>query len=144
MFGKDKSRSIVNRLRSSESVAKYNLSLIEDRLQKLEDKVFKTGRSPSNLSQQMLLLDELGLLTPLKKLNLSDSKLAILLSALLNADKDNIRRDLSIINKKDSKLKSTVNYAFLQSIYSNAGLEDLKKAAEIEYDRLNKAEEKKS
>ena len=117
--------------------------LFEDRIEKIEEAVFKNGKTPSSMPQQMLLLKELGVLDQLKKLNLSDVKLAALLSVILNSNKDNIRKALSKINLKDSELKTSANYAYLHKIYETAGLDDLAKKADSEYTRLTDQEKKK-
>lgn len=117
--------------------------LFEDRIQKIEEVVFKNGKTPSSMAQQILLLNELGLLEVLKKLKLSDVKLAALLSVILNSNKDNIRKVLSKINMKDSDYKTSVNYAYLHTIYEAAKLTDLAAKADAEYTRLTDQEKKK-
>lgn len=126
----------------AQQALRMNISLIEDRLSKIEEKVFKLKRTPTNLSQQMLLLHELGILKEFKKLNLSDLKLAQLLSVILNADKDNIRKSLSTINTKDSKLKTSINYAFALQTFEDLGLEDLTTKVNNEYNKLKDQEDK--
>lgn len=116
-------------------------SLIEDRLSKLEQKVFKLGRTPTTLNQQLLILNELGILKEFKKLDLSDVKLATLLSVILNGDKDNIRKALSTINSKDSKLKTSTNYAFAHKTFEDVELKELAKKADLEFNKTKNAEE---
>ena len=116
--------------------------LFEDRISKIEESVFKNGKAPSNMPQQMLLLNDLGLLDKLQELGLSNVKLSALLAVLLNSNKDNIRKSLSKINLKDSELKTSLNYAYIQGVYEQAGLNDLAKKADSEYTRLTDKEKK--
>ena len=115
---------------------------IEDRLKKLEEKVFKLGKSPTTRSQQMLLLKHLGLLDIILKLDISNKKKSILLSSILNSSQDNIEGDLSIINSKTSKLRTTENYAFLIKAFDETGLKELSLEMEKEFNLISNQQNK--
>lgn len=120
---------------------RLKVSLIEDRLDKIEEKVFKSGKTPTSVNQQMLLLSELGILKEFQKLGLTDNKLAGLLSIILNGDKDNIRKALSKMNLKDSNIKSSLNFAFIHKTFDEAGLKELAEKADLEFNRIKDLEE---
>ena len=130
-----------NRVQSS--MDRLQFSLNEDRLTKLEEKAFKSSKTPATLNQQLLLLEELGILQQFVKLGLSNLKLAELLSVILNGDKDNIRKALTEINSKKAKSKTATNYAFIQSTFEKAGLPEKAKQADKEYNRLKDLEDNK-
>ncbi|HXB40403.1 MAG TPA: hypothetical protein VNZ49_07655 [Bacteroidia bacterium] len=112
---------------------------IDDRIEKIEKKVFKSSRSPANLSQQMLIFHHLGILDKITKLETSTNKKAKLLSVLLDADLDNTESFVSNINRA----KNLTNYKFLSDLFKTSGLNDLNEVAEKEYDKILKALEKK-
>lgn len=101
---------------------------LRERIERLEERIFKTARkkdTPARL--QLLLFHHLGLLDRINELNLSGVKKAKLLSILLNASDQNIKKDLSQINKKNSELKNSHNYSFLLKTFEDLGM---KKQAE--------------
>jgi DNA-binding helix-hairpin-helix protein with protein kinase domain len=113
------------------------------RLSELEHRVFRTARkSDTTKAQQILLFNELGLLDVIYKLDTTNKNKAKLLSILLNCSEDNVKKDVASINKKDSSLKNSFNYKFLVETFKQVGLNDLKKSAETELDRLLRKEEK--
>src|SRR5215469_15226238 len=106
----------------------YNL---DERVKKLEEHVFKkVKRLTGTKSQKLLLFKDLGLLDKINELNLSQKKKAMLLSVLIDEDKDNIEDDLSQIFLKDSKLQNESNYKFLVKLYEDLGLEKFAKTSE--------------
>jgi hypothetical protein len=117
-------------------------ALIEDRLKKLEEKVFKLGKPPTTRSQQILLMHHLGLLDIILKLKISNKKKSILLSTILNSSQDNIEGDLSNIFKKKSPLRTPLNYAFLHKTFTEVGLIDLAVETENEYNNLQNEQDK--
>lgn len=117
--------------------------LFNDRITKIENAVFKHGKTPSSMGQQLLMLNELGILDHLKQFKLSNVKLGRLLGSILNTSPENIRQELSNVNLKDSGLKTSTNYAYLQKVYEDSGLEDLFIKADLEYTRLSDQEKRK-
>ncbi len=114
---------------------------LNDRIMELENRVLKTERKTiTHRAQQMLILHHLGILDKLNELDISGVKKAKLLSALLNASQDNIKDDLSAINKKDSYLKSTANYKVVNKIFKEAGLKKLTDQTDKILDDLAKLE----
>jgi len=124
-----------NTLRSSNVNENYVFTKIEKRLIDLEEKVFKSKKTNTTTrSQQMLLLHSLGILDKIGNLEISKTKQAILLSALLNSSMDNIKDDLETIsNIKKSDVHSDRNYEFLFELLNICGLK--KMAQEIESKR---------
>lgn len=118
-----------------------NLSDIDDRLKELESRVLKTERKTiTHRAQQMLILHHLGVLEKLNDLDISGIKKSKLLSALLNASQENIKDDLSAINKKESYLKNTANYKVVNKIFKDAGLKKLVDETDKILDNLAKQE----
>jgi hypothetical protein len=108
------------------------LELIEDRLREMEHKVFKRNRPTADLPQKLLLLHFLGMLKPLQgeTIEISAQKQAFLLSIILDADPENIRKTLPLLDFPDSKVQIEKNYQFLQNSFNAVGLSEL--AAEME------------
>lgn len=101
------------------------------RIEVIEEKVFKkTKRIASTKAQRVLLLKELGLLEKVDELNLSQNHKALLLSVLLDADPENVEKDLAQIHKKDSRLQTEQNFQFLVTLFEKVGLGKHEKQAE--------------
>jgi hypothetical protein len=116
---------------------------IDQRLELLENRLFKTERKSSTTrSQQMLLLLHLGVLDKLNEFNISNKKKAKLLSVLLNASQDNIEGDLSAIYKKDSYLRSSINYEVVSKTFKDAGIKELAEDTDKILDQLNQQSNK--
>ncbi len=125
-------------------VNQANFHIINERLNELEHKVFKqVKKAPTTRSQQMLLLHHLGMLDPILKLDLPLMKKAQLLSLLLNSSQDNIKKDLSIINKTVSSLKSKENFEFLHKLFEELGLEKKAKEIDLELNVIANRKEKR-
>ena len=118
---------------------KNHFADIDERLRDLEHKVNPTAKKIlSTRSQQMLLLFHLGILDKLKDFNISNKKLAKLLSILLNASPDNIEKDLSQIYNPKSDLTTVNNYEILQKVFKDAGIKDLDTKTENILNELRK------
>src|SRR5512138_2897779 len=97
------------------TITSYELTKIRQRLDLLEEAVFKKPkRLRATRSQRVLILKHLGLLEKIDELNLQQNQKASLISMLLDADPDNIEKDLSQVHKKDSRLISEQNFTFLE------------------------------
>ncbi len=95
-----------------------------DRIEALENKVNRTAKKDStSRGQQILLMHHLGLLDKVKELGLNNTQQAKLLSVLLNAGQENIRKDLSNVESKESELKLEMNYNFLVELFGELKLE---------------------
>jgi hypothetical protein len=115
------------------------ISLLEERVKKLEEKVFKKlKRTSATKSQKVLLYKELGLLDIIDELDLSQNKKALLISVLIEGDPDNIEEDLRTVRRPNSDLKTAFNYRFLREFYDDLGLN---KQASNAQKVLNKIEE---
>lgn len=136
---KYKVRSMSGRI--NEFMLNESLSDIDDRLRELENRVLKTERKIiTTRAQQMLILKHLGFLDALNSFNISSIKKAKLLSILLNASQDNIKDDLSAINKKVSYLKSTANYKVVNKAFKDSGIKNLEEESDKILDELAKSE----
>lgn len=115
-----------------------DLADIDERLRELENRVFKTARKQiTNRSQQILLLNDLGLMDKINQLGISTKKKAYLLSVLLNASQDNIKDDLSNMYKPNYKHNNIENNEFLLKVYKEAGLKELIEKTDKQLDELN-------
>lgn len=94
-----------------------------DRMEEIEQKVYKNKRSEVTLGQRILLLKYSGLLEKIVEVFQKQKDQVSFLSSLLGADKDNIKKDLAAINLKQSKLDIPRNYEFLVSFFQEAGME---------------------
>lgn len=93
---------------------------ITQRLEKLENKVFKSNRVPATLAQQILILKHTGLL---EQINFSSKTLtAKFISILLDEDEKNTNQYLNNLAKKDKKLINVKNYEFLVQTFESLEL----------------------
>jgi|GEM_PF-4747844 len=114
-----------------------DLADIHERLTELEHRVLKTARKQTTTrSQQILIFKDLGLMDKINELNISSKKKAYLLSVLLNASQDNIKDDLSNMNKSNYKHNNIENNEFLLKVYREAGLKELAEKTDIQLDKL--------
>ena len=121
----------------------HELKDVKQKVNVLEEKVFKTARTTTTTkAQQLLILKHLGILEKITDLNISTKKQAKLLSILLNASPDNIEKDLSQINFNNSSLKSKSNYKFLVDAFNQTGLKELAKEADLILDEIQKNSDK--
>jgi hypothetical protein len=107
---------------------------LHERITELEKKVFKTEKKPTTLSQQLLILENLGLLNTIRKLDLSENKKVLLLSKLLNGDLSNTKKLFSNIETA----KFELNYEFLIDLFNEAGLKKEADKAEKELSKFLK------
>ena len=114
---------------------------IDERLRDLEFKISKTERKTiTTRGQQMLLLEHLGVLDTLRKLDISQNNMAKFLSILINASEANIKDDISNIQKQHSKLKTAANYKVIHDAFKNSKMTELANEADIILDDLLKSE----
>ena len=115
------------------------LKEIDDRFGDMEYHLANNGRSPDiSRGQKMALLDELGILDGLVKLNISQKKLATLLSLIINNSPANIEADLvARLNPKGS-LKSKRNYEFLVTTFSELKLKKFEEKCQEELAKFDK------
>jgi hypothetical protein len=122
----------------------YIIELIDTRINDLEDNILGNQRKiKTTKAQQILLLKHLGMLEGIMKLDVTAENRARLLSILLNASFDNVKKDLQKINnEKDSELDIKSNYEFLVSTFNTIGLPE--KADEMQkiLDRIRQKKEK--
>src|SRR4051794_4827228 len=100
------------------------LALVE-RVENLEQKVFKNKKPPITLSQQILLLHYLGMLDALRQLDTSNANKAKLLARILKTDESNTKKALEAVAKKESHLKISDNYTLLRDTFEDFGLPTL-------------------
>ena len=93
---------------------------IDKRLSDLEERVFANDKKvQTDLSQQMLLLLHLGIIDKFRELNISSRKIIKLLSLILNASEDNVKKTMTALELPVSKLKVKKNYKFLVDTFSS-------------------------
>ncbi len=127
------------RQQSNRFQERFYHQMIEERLTRLEEKVFKTARKDTTtVKQQILILHHLGILEKLNEFNITRDKKAKLLSVLLNGSFDNIRGYLTEINKKKSELKNEFNYDFLYKLFKDSGLKKQEHEVEKILEELSK------
>jgi len=98
-------------------------SNLETRLSELEQYTYRTRRKEvTTQNQQLLILEDLGVLPIFQKLKISKRNQAELLAILLNTSATNVRKAIEGINTKDSPVKSAENYKFLYDRYKEIGL----------------------
>lgn len=115
---------------------------LEERIKQIEEKVFpQIKRKKATKSQKLLLMKDLGLLELIEGLNLQQTKKALLISLLIDADADNIEKDLNQIHQKDSKLNNEPNFEFLFSLYKELDLTSLQEKAEEALYKIQNAKE---
>jgi hypothetical protein len=122
----------------TQRLLKEALEDIDERLNNIEKKVFKTSRVPTTLAQQILILHKLGLLDKIKKMDMSNNQKAKLLSILLNGDIDNTEHYLSHSEDNDAVVHTATNYKFLTKLFKEVELSDLEKKADNELTKLLK------
>lgn len=112
---------------------------INQRFNDLEYKASKNGKKPDvSRGEKMLLLHHLGVLDRLEAKSKSKTKLAKVLSLLLNASPDNIEKDLSDRKNPQSYLKTKRNYEFLAQTFGEAGLKEEKEKVDKILEDINK------
>lgn len=97
---------------------------IEERLKKLEDKVFGSKKL-STTNQQMLLLKFSGLLDKITQLETVNENKYKLLSKILNRDKDSIKEAYRQISGNDEDILTPANLQFVIDTFENYGLSQL-------------------
>jgi hypothetical protein len=91
---------------------------IVQRVAILEDQYLKKPkRLRATKAQKILILKHMGLLEKIDEIAMSQNKKALLLSVLLDADRDNVETDLSHVHLKESPLRNEPNYAFLVEFF---------------------------
>lgn len=102
---------------------------IEDltqRLEVVENRVFKNKKAPTSLSQQMLMLQHLGMIDKIYELDIPNTKKAELLSILLNSDYSNTKKALEALAKKeDTHVHLPSNFKYLRDKFEEVELHDL-------------------
>jgi hypothetical protein len=123
----------------SDLATSYRLVEHEERIKRLEEKVFKKKKRPdTSRGQQILLMKQLGCLDPILQMEITQEKKALLLSIILNADYDNIYDDLVHLNEPINTLTLERNYEFLISTYKEIGLKKLEEEADKKLDEIKK------
>jgi hypothetical protein len=129
----------------SDLATTYRLMEHEERLKRIEEKLFKNKKRPgTSRGQQMLLMKQLGCLDPILQLEISQEKKALLLSIILNADHDNIYNDLVHLNEPVNTLNIERNYQFLINTYKEIGLKKLEEEADAKLDEIKKLKDSKT
>jgi hypothetical protein len=106
---------------------------IFDELNEASTKKSNQRNSETTTKQQILLLYYLGIL---KKIDLENTKKAVLLSKLLNANVQNIRECLTYVNAKKSKIKTKDNLKSVLKIFNDLNLNELKELVIKDLDKL--------
>lgn len=97
----------------------FQINKLNQRITVLEEAVFKkVKRLRATEAQRFLVLYHLGLVEPIKKLEISQNQKDILISVLLDIDPTNAKKFLAETAKKDRPLLETIsNYTFLSSLF---------------------------
>ena len=111
-----------------------SILLIHQRLDELENKVFKNKRPPITMGKKLLLLREMGLIDSFSNLFNTKELLYQFLSICLNGDITNIKKYLNNRNL----LEIEDNYKFLIETYTKLQLNDLIKPAKEKLKKLEK------
>ena len=119
------------------SVTSFELQKIRQRLDVLEEAVFKKPkRKRATKAQRILMMKHLGLLEIIEDLNLQQNHKAILISIFLDVDPENVEKDLSQVHKKVSNLKTESNLQFLRELYQDLALKNPLKLVEADLKSL--------
>mgnify|MGYP003577615774 CR=1 FL=1 len=115
--------------------AKENLIFkdINQRLTLIEEKVFKkVKRIRGTEAQRFLIHYHLDLIKPIQEMGiLSQNQKALLLSVMIDCDKDNAEKFLAELGKKERpKLHTETNYRFLVEVFETLGMEEKAKEAD--------------
>jgi hypothetical protein len=114
------------------------LYTLEDRIKRLENKVFpKLKRRQPTKGQKILIMYHLGLIEPIKQLDVLQKNKALLVSAMIDEDPENIEKDLAKIGRKDSALRSMYNYKFLVDFFKDLKMEQQMKDCEMELRKIS-------
>jgi hypothetical protein len=112
-------------------IFRHNLTGFEwfellQRIDRIEEKVFKKKKIPTTLNQQVLLLHHLGMLQKINELPITSVKKAELLSVILNGDASNTKKALEgVAKRKESPLRIPFNYEYLKELFESFGLVEL-------------------
>ena len=74
------------------NTSSYHITKINERLTRLEEKAFGKKKPPITLNQQILALNELGLLDIIRALEISNVKKAQLLATIIKTDVSNTKK----------------------------------------------------
>lgn len=125
----------------SPSFKKIQLMKMLNKFQKEEASQIKKLKGTKNnvtLKQKLIILHELGIF---KLIDLPNTKLAELLSVLLGASAENIRKNLSSINDYKSNnpdVKTENNLKFVIELFGDLGLQENAKKLESELQQVKK------
>jgi hypothetical protein len=97
-----------------------------DRIERLENKVFKGKEKPTTLAQQILLLKKTGMLDAIANSGKKIKDGALFLSILLNADLSNIKTYLRIVPEDDNELLTPANCQKIYDTFDKSGFEKQK------------------
>ena len=126
------------------SLLDYATSKLEiiERIEELEDKVFKNNRPEVTLKQKLLLLKHSGILENINHLfkDLDSKNKATFLSVLLDTDIINTTKALRVIQNSKSDLETSKNYMKLVNIFKQVGLTDQEEFCDKRLDELLKNE----
>jgi hypothetical protein len=117
----------------------HSIISMQQRLDRIEAKVFGTKKAPITLHQQILLLHHLGMLNALRQLDISNVKKAQLLAMILKGDSSNTKKAMEALGKKnDPSLINSFNYDFLLELFETYELNDLVTIAEKKLKEISK------
>jgi hypothetical protein len=115
---------------------------IDKRLADLEERVFANDKKvQTDLSQQMLLLHHLGIIDKFRELDISSRKVIKLLSLILNASEDNVKKTMTALELPKSKLKVKKNYKFLVETFSTLKMQSQVETTEKVLNEIIREEE---
>jgi hypothetical protein len=97
---------------------------LETRISVLEEQIFKkVKRLRATESQRFLIIYHLGLIPEIQKLDISQNQKDLIVSVMLDIDKDNAKKYLAETAKKKKPLLDTIsNYSFLVDFFEKTGL----------------------
>lgn len=125
-------------------LSQFQLNKLNQRITVLEETVFKkVKRLRATEAQRFLVMYHLGLVEPIKKLEISQNQKDILISVLLDIDPNNAKKFLAETAKKDRPLLETIsNYTFLSSLFEKVKNDKLYTETERILNRLRADKEK--
>ena len=105
------------------NTSSYHITKINERLTRLEEKAFGKKKPPITLNQQILALNELGLLDIIRALEISNVKKAQLLATIIKTDVSNTKKAIEALGRKDAvELKNGFNYEYLSDLFDEVDL----------------------
>lgn len=127
------------------NISGYEWQKMLVRIERLEEKAFGNKKKPIVLTQQILILNQLGMLDKIIELDITNMKKAELLSLILKTDFSNTKKAIEALAKKigeDDLIKTEHNYNYLSKVFEEFGLPDKLQEVEKRIKKLEAIEKK--